>query len=33
MWATASSLALAPSYQLDEGGGSLHKIYLPLVIR
>jgi len=33
MWATASSLALAPSYQLNEGGGAQYTIYLPLVIR
>lgn len=33
MWATASSLALAPSYQLDESGSLPYTIYLPVVLR
>jgi hypothetical protein len=36
LWATASSLALAPAYQLNEGsqgGGSQYLIYLPLVTK
>jgi hypothetical protein len=31
VWAEAVSVALAPGYQLDEGGG--FKVYLPLVLR
>jgi len=31
VWASATSVALAPGYQLNEGGG--FQLYLPLVLR